>query len=403
MAKRKVVTRRTQTPRRSAANPTSPLARAAYTFPQPADSGLQAQKYHRQSPAQPRQPLPAPTGLKPYELRLEQILGDSAVAGIVQTGQMTFHSAGDTGGINYPFAQQAVAQALEADMQLAHPAAFFYHLGDVVYFNGERSSYYPQFYEPYADYHAPIFSIPGNHDGDVAPGSTDASLAGFVENFCAVQPHRTAESQEVVRDAMIQPNVYWTLKAPFVTIVGVYTNCPEGGYVDSEQAAWLEQEMAAVPIGQALIVALHHPVYSLSGTHVGSQQMGSLLADAISVSKRVPDAIFTGHVHNYQRFTDVIEGWQVPVIVAGAGGYWHQHPVMKDPKSGRPIKVPYKGDAHTTLESYCDDHHGYLRVTVSPKEIVAQYVQVPSQHDAKGTTPTVIDTWTVDLVKHTTS
>src|SRR5260370_25141504 len=241
---------------------------------------------------------------------------------------MTFHSAGDTGGINYPFAQQAVAQALEADMQLAHPAAFFYHLGDVVYFNGERSSYYPQFYEPYADYHAPIFSIPGNHDGDVAPGSIDASLAGFVENFCAVQPHRTAESQEVVRDAMIQPNVYWTLKAPFVTLVGVYTNCPEGGYVDSEQAAWLEQEMAAVPIGQALIVALHPPVYSLSGTHVGSQQMGSLLADAISVSKRVPDAIFTGHVHNYHRFTDLIEARQVPATVADTRCYSHHHPAL---------------------------------------------------------------------------
>src|SRR5260370_33385877 len=148
---------------------------------------------------------------------------------------MTFHSAGDTGALNYRFAKQVVAQALAADRQLAHPGAFFYPLGDVVYFNGERSTYYPQFYEPYADYHAPIFSIPGNHDGDVAPGSTDASLAGFVENFCAVQPHRTAESQEVVRDAMIQPNVYWSLKAPFVTLVGVYTCFAWGGYLDSEQ------------------------------------------------------------------------------------------------------------------------------------------------------------------------
>src|SRR5260370_29080461 len=107
MAKRKVVPRRTQPPRRSAANPTSPLARAAYTFPQPADSGLQAQKYHRQSPAQPRQPLPAPTGLKPYELRLEQILGDSAVAGILPKGQMTLFSGRDTRGMKFPFSQHA--------------------------------------------------------------------------------------------------------------------------------------------------------------------------------------------------------------------------------------------------------------------------------------------------------
>ncbi len=402
MGKRKLVTQSSGRRVSRASTRQAPSRSAGYIFPTPS-RGFQAQMYHRQSPAQPRQPLPAPTGLKPYEVRLGQILSESAMAAITQSGQLTFHCVGDTGGINYPFAQQAVAQALEADMQLAHPPAFFYHLGDVVYFSGERAHYYPQFYEPYADYHAPIFSIPGNHDGDVAQGSSDASLAGYVENFCAVQPHRTPESQDVARDAMIQPHVYWTLRAPWVTIIGVYTNCPEGGYVDSEQAAWLEDEMATVPDGQALIVALHHPVYSLSGTHIGSQQMGNLLADAISVSKRVPDLVLTAHVHNYQRFTDVISGRQVPVIVAGAGGYWHQHRIMRDPKTHGPMKVPYSVDSHTTLESYCDDHHGYLRLIASPKSIKAAYVQVPNQRDPRGTRPKVVDTWAVDLVKHVVS
>jgi Icc-related predicted phosphoesterase len=371
----------------------------SYTFPTPS-LAFQAQTYHRQSPAQPRQPLPVPTGLRPYQLRLEQVLGDAAVTAIKQSGQLTFQSVGDTGGINYPFAQQAVAQSLEGDMQLSPAPAFLYHLGDVVYFAGEKNHYYPQFYEPYAEYHAPIFAIPGNHDGDVAQGSSDPSLAGFVENFCARQPHRTSESQEVPRDAMVQPNVYWTLIAPFATIVGVYTNCPEGGYVDSEQAAWLEEEMAKVPDSQALIVALHHPIYSLSGTHTGSQQMGNLLADAITVSKRVPDLVLTGHVHNYQRFTDVVNGRQMPVIVAGAGGYWHQHPVMKDPKTGKRLKTPYKVDAHTSLENFCDDHHGYLRLVATAKTIKGAYVQVPSQKDPVGTKAKVVDAWSVDLAKH---
>ena len=47
------------------------------------------------------------------------------------------------------------------------PPSFFYHLGDVVYFTGARSSYYDQFYDPYLHYAAPIFAIPGNHDGDL--------------------------------------------------------------------------------------------------------------------------------------------------------------------------------------------------------------------------------------------
>ncbi len=379
------------------ANPAS--GEFLYTFPAP-PSGLQAQQYHRQFPAQPRQPLPSPTGLLPYRVALEQVLGAGRVAAIRRSGQMTFHTVGDTGGINYPFDQHEVALAMSADLASGQPSAFFYHLGDVVYYNGERTSYYPQFYEPYQDYHAPIFAIPGNHDGDVATGAPDPSLATFVDNFCAVQPHRTAEAQEVARDAMIQPNVYWTLQAPFVTVVGLYTNCPEGGYVDGEQATWLERELAAAPKNVALIVALHHPIYSLSGAHIGSQQMDALLTDAIQVSGRVPDAIFTAHVHNYQRYTDTIQSHQVPVIVAGAGGYWHQHPLIKDPKTGGPIAAPFRVDQTTTLETYCDDRHGYLRVTVSTQSIAGEYVAVAGAHDPPGTNPNVVDRWTLDLASH---
>lgn len=39
----------------------------------------------------------------------------------------------------------------------------------------------------------------------------------------------TKDAGDAWRTAMIQPNVYWTLEAPFVTIIGLYTNLPEGG------------------------------------------------------------------------------------------------------------------------------------------------------------------------------
>jgi hypothetical protein len=54
--------------------------------------------------------------------------------------------------------------------------AFFYHLGDVVCYDGERGSYYPQFYEPYLHCPAPIFAIPGTHDTDVGLPPNHASL-----------------------------------------------------------------------------------------------------------------------------------------------------------------------------------------------------------------------------------
>ena len=83
--------------------------------------------------------------------------------------KMVFHICGDTGGVKHPAAQQLVASAMEADAANSTAdgqAAFFYHLGDVVYYNGLTTEYYPQFYLPYEHHPLPILGIPGNHDGD---------------------------------------------------------------------------------------------------------------------------------------------------------------------------------------------------------------------------------------------
>ena len=60
--------------------------------------------------------------------------------------KMVFHICGDTGGVQNPAPQQLVASAMEADATnntADGDAAFFYHLGDTVYYNGETSEYYP--------------------------------------------------------------------------------------------------------------------------------------------------------------------------------------------------------------------------------------------------------------------
>jgi hypothetical protein len=70
-------------------------------------------------------------------------------------------------------------------------------------------------YDPFRDYPAPIFAIPGNHDGMVAPNTESVTLDAFLENFCAAgePPHRTPEAGELVRTAQVQPAVYFTLEA----------------------------------------------------------------------------------------------------------------------------------------------------------------------------------------------
>lgn len=353
---------------------------------------------------QPFRPLPPPTGAYPYHLSLADVLPPAKIS----ADRLVFHIVGDTGGIKNPVPQQNVARQMESDFEGAEfPAqpAFFYHLGDVVYFYGAAEEYFPQFYEPYEQYPASIFAIPGNHDGDLSK-SMEAdgipSLAAFVDNFCQRIPHHTRDALDAVRSAMTQPNVYWTLDTPLATIIGLYTNVPEGGRLDDDQIAWLEQELEHAPKDRALLVAMHHPIYSGDDHHGGSAYMGMILDEAMTRSNRTPDAVFAGHVHNYQRFTRQVNGRSVPYIVAGAGGYHNLHPLSKSMQAfadALPFVVPSAEDV--TLEKYCDDQFGYVRLDITRQTLKGVYSTVSGFQNLAQATVASFDSFTLDLATHT--
>ncbi len=366
------------------------------------ESGVRIRRMHAPQTNQPFRPLPPPTGTTPYHLSLDHIVSADALAEIQRAKRMAFHIIGDTGGVKAPQAQQIVAMYLENDIQNAssgaHPA-FFYHLGDIVYYYGEAANYYSQFYEPYIQYALPIVGIPGNHDGDLFDTSV-SSLAAFVENFCAKEPHITPEAGDSTREAETQPYVYWTLEAPFATIVGTYTNVPEGGELDAAQIAWLEGEFANAPQDRALLLAMHHPIYSADQLHSGSTYMEQLLEQVIQKTQRYPDAVFAGHVHNYQRFTRAIAGRQIPYIVAGTGGYWHLHYMQKNP-DGTALRVPFEVEPGITLESYSDDRHGFLRLEVTDQVLTGTYTTVPRPQESWRNGPVqVLDSFTLNWREH---
>jgi len=308
------------------------------------------------------QPLPPPLGEPPYHYNLE-----NAIPGITQkakdAGKIVFHTVGDTGGVKNPDYQAMVASAMKHDLAINNndKPSFFYHLGDVVYYNGEISKYYDQFYEPYGHYDAPIFSIPGNHDGDPADAS-QTSLDGWVRYFMTLVPHVDPISKDEPRVTLSLPNVYYTLVCPFVTIVGMYTNVPEHGSIDSVQQQWLTNELNTADKDKALIVSLHHPVYSFDDHHSGSPAMADALQHAINESRRVPNMVLTAHVHNIQRIEKKIGETPTPFLVAGNGGYYHLHNLTAtagDIDDNTDAKLMF-GD---------DKNHGYVTLTVDEQNI----------------------------------
>jgi hypothetical protein len=290
------------------------------------------------------------------------------------------------GGINYAVPQELVAAGMEADFDPKAGAesnpAFLYINGDCVYFNGETSKYYEQFYHPYSFYPGPIFAVPGNHDGENLPGQN--TLDGFVRNFCAPKPVKLPESGDSQRTTQVQPNVYWTLVTPLVNIIGLYSNVPEGGELRSPQTDWLVNELKTLPTDVPLLVAMHHPVYSADDHHSGSIHMKTALDAAIAAAKRHPDMVVAGHVHDYQRLTKrQTGGTVVPYLVTGAGGYHNLHWIRK--VNGHKMIPPVTFDGGhndpVTLEQYVDDHHGFLRVEVTDGLITGRYYEVPRPQD----------------------
>lgn len=283
---------------------------------------------------------------------------------------------GDSGSLrNTDFLKGVTAQLAKQfavdDMDRNNPQ-FLYHLGDVVYNHGEAAEYQRQFFEPFRDYPAPIVAIPGNHDSDVNPETTNAyhSLDAFRAVFCSTEPRVVPFSGNATRKSMLQPHIYWTLETPLANIIGLYSNVPKFGVITSEQREWLLQELISADSqrpDRALILCLHHSPYSADINHGSSQLMIEFLEGVFEESGVKPDIVFSGHVHNYQRFVKKYEdGSQTLYVVAGAGGYDELHPVAlrNDPffTTDSPLL------RNIELQKYCDDLRGFLKVTLRKTE-----------------------------------
>jgi acid phosphatase type 7 len=317
------------------------------------------------------QPLPRPLGLPPYHYDLAEAFPEIAKA-ITDSGKLCFHLVGDTGGVQDGEFQSNVAEQMIEHLQSGEglKPQFCYHLGDVVYYTGLHDDYYAQFYEPYAHYDIPIFSIPGNHDGEVDDPTAQTSLDGWVDYFMQAAPDVDPISKDAPRVQLNLPNVYWTLLTPLATIVGLYTNVPEGGSVDSTQQMWVTNEFATAPDDRPLIFALHHPIYSFDVYHSGSSKMADVLENAIRDTGRVPNLVLSGHVHDYQRIEQTIApGGPTPFIVAGNGGYHNLHKVHSKPGAKA-------SDTGAVLKAVNDTCWGFLTLTIDKKTIAGVTTEI---------------------------
>ncbi|HUN84370.1 MAG TPA: metallophosphoesterase [Terracidiphilus sp.] len=378
------------------------------------------------------EPIPAPRLLPPV-FDIGAVLPASVLSQIRAAGQLVFHSVGDTGGVVKAEPQLAVADAMAADLANKTYAtalpAFFFHLGDVVYYFGQEQYYPEQFYDPYRNYDAPIFAIPGNHDGVMYKDEpVSYSLEAFMNNFCAASP--TIGISGFSRTTMVQPGAYFVLTAPFVRFIGLYSNAGESvgvlgdATIGNDQVTFLEQQLAAAlaarnsdPKSQnpeALIVAVHHPPFTGASDHFPSASMLQQIDISCQQAGIWPDLVLSGHAHLYERYTRTMksDGRQIPYLVAGNGGYYNLSKLKTNTAGDKPApggQTEPDGQGNSiTLEQFNDTNFGFLRLTVNSTSIVIEALAVTSTNITTSTTtpippPTVVDRCIVDLTRHTVS
>jgi hypothetical protein len=344
------------------------------------------------------QPIPDPIR-NPPQMTLDDVVGAAAATAIGATGSIVIHACGDTGhqGGGTEDMQEYVADAMAKDYDVSHPEtspAFFLHLGDVNYYDNTDKGYQEQFYVPYKRYPGKIVAIPGNHDGEIFKfdGSSvgqKKTLEAFIRNFVQPKPSVPPAAGTIYRQMVSQPGVYWSLAAPYVDILGLYSNVAEGpGYISApsignKQQTWFEETLTKIRKARAagprksLIIAVHHPPLS-SGSHGPSVALLSQLDAAFAKSGIQPDMVLAAHSHDYQRYTRYVtengKELQIPFLVAGGGG------------RGLSPKVAKATGARTGDTSYDASlkDYGYLRLTITADTLTASYFQVASGGASKG-------------------
>jgi hypothetical protein len=316
---------------------------------------------------------------------------------------------GDTGGVRDGAAQETViGETMEADFtsNAGDNPAFLYHLGDVVYYNFDPADLPEQFLRPYQFLHEPILAIAGNHDSSPAGAEDPGNLEEYMKVFCAKQPQPLEPDFD--RTSMTEPYLYFTFEAPYVKIIGLYSNNGEGPGVldpggDQTQLNFLKAEFmrakqARPKDSRAVLVAVHHPIFSISNDHGSSPRMLQQFDEIMQETGFIPDAFLSGHVHGFEFFVRQYQGREIPYIICGTGGY------NDDAHVKQQFRMPVDFGNGFTLTQFFNHQFGYMRLTVDENYLSAEYVGVPTRQGSNSQPQaSVLESFSLDLEKHTVS
>jgi hypothetical protein len=264
---------------------------------------------------------------------------DRVVRRFAERERISFAVLGDVG--EGDASQYAVVPVLQ---RAAGDTDFAVLCSDVIYPAGGIRSYADRFYRPYADYPAPIYAIPGNHDWyddltgfmttfcDAPPDAGSPDVAGpgpawkralrgvlwrrppkaDVDDVAEMRWYRDDEAQQAV-----QPGPYCAIDAGPVRLVLI--DIGMSGRIDREQGAWLRA--ASRGSDRPKILLSGRPIYSYAHLQRCPIEGGGDVNEIVTDPANGYVAAVGGNDHNYQRYPVLQrDGRTIMYIVTGGAG-----------------------------------------------------------------------------------
>jgi len=207
---------------------------------------------------------------------------------------------------------ETVPDVEETVRALGDTSVFGVSCGDIMW---DRLELYPEYERAVSRMGIPFFQVVGNHDLDFDGPTDQASVQTFRRHF---GPNYYSFNRGAVHYVVLD-DVFWNYDSYF-------------GYLDADQLAWLEADLARVEAGRPVVVFVHIPVQS---TQVG-RQSGGPPPPGISMTNREvfyrllePYAahVISGHTHEHEH---VYEGGVHEHVQGTACGAWWTGPICYD-------------------------------------------------------------------------
>jgi Icc-related predicted phosphoesterase len=239
----------------------------------------------------------------------------------VAYGDTRFHDPRDTDAAN-PAVRVALVQAIAA----VNPA-FVCFTGDIVYRGNDANDWKIWDNETaiWREKKIPIYPTLGNHE---LHGNEKVALNYYFQRFPELKESR-----------------YYSVRAANTLILVLDSSLDEAG---GPQEQWLLKKLDDIPDDLDFVfIMFHHPPYtSSSGMMLGSghsarstEQHVAKLLEERQTRVRAQFVVFSGHVHNYERFRH----GGVTYFVSGGGGA-HAYPIERardDPFQSKQINYHY--------------------------------------------------------------